>query len=66
VNLIVNKLATPQENLFLTDLELRTHGFIDHDHKSQEDITRVIMQQGEVSRFNGNMTGNSGITYEKC
>ena len=26
-----------------------------------EDITRIIMQQGEVSGFNGKMTGNFGI-----
>jgi hypothetical protein len=32
----------------------------------QEDITRMIMQQGEVSGFNGKMTGNLGITHEKC
>jgi hypothetical protein len=25
-----------------------------------------IMQQGEVSGFNGKMTGNLGITHEKC
>jgi hypothetical protein len=31
-----------------------------------EDITRIIMQQGEVSGFNGKMTGNLGITHEKC
>jgi hypothetical protein len=30
---------------------------------SQEDITRKIMQEGEVSEFNGKMTGNFGITY---
>ena len=32
----------------------------------QEDITKKIMQQGEVSRFNGKMFGNSRITHEKC
>ena len=47
-------MATPQENLFSIDLELKTH------------ITRKIMQQGEVSGFNGKMIGNLGITYEKC
>jgi hypothetical protein len=29
-----------------------------------EDITRKIMQQGEMSRFDGNMTGNLGIIHE--
>ena len=32
----------------------------------QEDITRKIMQQGELSGFNGKMNGNLGIAYEKC
>jgi hypothetical protein len=32
----------------------------------QEDIAKKIMQQGEVSKFNGKMTGNFGITHEKC
>jgi hypothetical protein len=31
-----------------------------------EDITRTIMQQGEVRGFNGKMTGNLGIAHEKC
>jgi hypothetical protein len=31
-----------------------------------EDVTGIIMQQGEVSGFNGKMTGNSGIAYGKC
>jgi hypothetical protein len=29
---IVNKLVTPQENLFLTDLEFKTHGFVDQNN----------------------------------
>jgi hypothetical protein len=32
----------------------------------REDITRMITQHGEVSGFNGKMTGNFGITHGKC
>jgi hypothetical protein len=32
----------------------------------QEGITIMIMQHGEVRGFNGKMTGNFGITHEKC
>jgi hypothetical protein len=32
----------------------------------QEDITRMIRQEGEVSGLNGKMTGNLRITYQKC
>ena len=32
----------------------------------QEEITKEIMQQGEVSGFNGKMIGNLGIIHEKC
>ena len=46
----------------------RTHNSWFHRPRTiiLEDVTRIIMQQGEVSGFNGKMIGNSGITYEKC
>jgi hypothetical protein len=31
--LIINKLATPQGNLFSTDLQLRNHGFADQEQQ---------------------------------
>ena len=32
----------------------------------QEDIAKKIMQQGEVSGYNGKMTENLGIIHENC
>jgi hypothetical protein len=32
---IIKKLATPQRNLFLTDLELMIHGFVDQNNSSR-------------------------------
>jgi hypothetical protein len=61
---IVKKQANPQGNLFSTDFRTQNTWFCRPRTTDQEDITRKIMQQGEVDKFNGKMTGNLGITHE--
>jgi hypothetical protein len=48
--LIVNKMATPQGNLFPTDYELRMYGFTDQVTLDQEDISHNDYATGGSER----------------